>query len=393
MIKYLRWLLILFSFIYGFVVIIRNWFYDGGLLKSTTFQVPVISIGNLEVGGAGKTPMVEYLVRLFMPHRRLATLSRGYGRKTKGFLIAQLKQTDGNNSNLIENISQSTSSKSRETTNKNLPTFLMPTLSQQIGDEPAQFKRKFPQLTVAVCEKRVIGIQNLLANHDLIILDDAYQHRAVNPGLSILLFDYDKVYQPHLLLPSGNYREPFSSRWRAQIIIITKCPSYLKNHNLETLAQKIKPLPYQSLFFTSIIYKAILQFDGQPANFTIDNDTSVFLLTGIANSLPLINHLNTLTNNIIHHKYPDHYPFTIKNITKLANEFSISSAKKKVILTTEKDAQRLNELWFKKENNKVLDISIYIMPIEIAFLNKGNEEFDQLIFEYVRTYPTGNSIH
>jgi tetraacyldisaccharide 4'-kinase len=375
--NFLRWLLLPFSLIYGLVIMIRNWFYDAGFLKSTSFTIPVISIGNLEVGGAGKTPMVEYLARLLMLNYKIATLSRGYGRKTKGYLLAQLSQEITN----------------QPTTDNVQPTTHNLQLTTQIGDEPAQFKQKFPDVSVAVCEKRVVGVRKLMANHDLIILDDAYQHRAVNPGLSILLFDYSKVRQPHIMLPAGNYREPFSGRWRAQIIIVTKCPTNMNQDAMGALAQVVKPLPFQSLFFTSIVYKSLFNFNGEKADFVIDNDTTVFLLTGIANSLPLVNHLNTLTDKIIHHKYPDHYPFTIKNIAKLASEFSLWKQQKKVIITTEKDAQRLNEAWFKKEFNKVVDINIHVLPIEVAFLNNGKQDFDQLIFEYVRTRPAINSIH
>ena len=383
--KFLSWLLLPFSVIYGLVIMIRNWFYDAGFLKSTSFNIHIISIGNLEVGGAGKTPMVEYLVRLLMPNYQIATLSRGYGRKTKGFLLAQLYQEENTQSTNLNNQTKK-QNHSPLTTHHSL-------LSTQIGDEPAQFKQKFPNVSVAVCKKRVVGVQKLMANHEVLILDDAYQHRAVNPGLSILLFDYSKVRQPHLMLPAGNYREPFSGRWRAQIIILTKCPANMDQDAMGALAQVVKPLPFQSLFFTSIVYNSLRNFNGEKADFVIDNDTTVFLLTGIANSLPLVNHLNTLTDKIIHHKYPDHYPFTIKNIAKLASEFSLCNMQKKVIITTEKDAQRLNEAWFKKEFNKVADITIYTLPIEVAFLNNGKQDFDQLIFEYVRTRPAINSLH
>src|SRR5579863_8034889 len=191
--KHPRWLLFPFSLLYGLVIVIRNWLYDAGLFKSRQFSIPVICVGNLEVGGAGKSPMTEYLVRLFKKSHKLATLSRGYGRESKGFLIATATTT-----------------------------------SAQIGDEPAQFKNKFPGITVAVCEDRVEGIRELRPTHNLIILDDAYQHRAVKPGFSILLFDYGKINEPHLLLPAGNMREPFSSRWRAEVLIVTKCPHDLK---------------------------------------------------------------------------------------------------------------------------------------------------------------------
>ncbi|HEY4198306.1 MAG TPA: tetraacyldisaccharide 4'-kinase, partial [Mucilaginibacter sp.] len=247
--KNLRWLLFPFSLLYGLVVIIRNWCYDGGILKSRSFSIPVISVGNLDVGGAGKSPMTEYLVRLLKDHHQLATLSRGYGRETKGYLTATAD-----------------------------------TSANEIGDEPAQFKHKFPDVTVAVCEKRVEGIRQLITSgHKLILLDDAYQHRAVKPGLSILLFDYNRINEPHWLLPAGNMREPFSGRWRADIIVISKCLEQLSDDEKNAIAERIGGLPYQSLFFTTVSYCSFEDREGKRTNTPIDADTTVFLLTGIAN--------------------------------------------------------------------------------------------------------------
>jgi len=214
--KYLRWLLLPFSLIYGLVIIMRNWFYDAGLFKSYRFTKPVISVGNLEVGGAGKSPMTEYLICLLKPDYKLATLSRGYGRETKGYIIAGEESQESR----IKNQEERSKIDLRLST-KDLR------LSSKIGDEPAQFKQKFPDITVAVCEDRVEGLKQLLPYHDVILMDDAYQHRAVEPGLSILLFDYNRINEPHFLLPAGNMREPMSGRWRAQIIIVSKCPAKL----------------------------------------------------------------------------------------------------------------------------------------------------------------------
>lgn len=211
---YLRWLLFPFSLLYGLVVVIRNWCYNAGILKSREFDLPVIAVGNLDVGGAGKSPMTEYLIRLLKGNYKLATLSRGYGRKTKGFQVADAHaQASG------------------------------------IGDEPAQFKNKFPNVTIAVAEKRVEGIEQLQSSHDLIILDDAYQHRAVKPGFSILLFDYNRIREPRLLLPAGNLREPFAGRKRADIIVISKCPAALKRIYQFELQKRVKPFPNQAVFF------------------------------------------------------------------------------------------------------------------------------------------------
>ncbi|HEY4327908.1 MAG TPA: tetraacyldisaccharide 4'-kinase [Mucilaginibacter sp.] len=375
--KYLRWLLLPFSLLYGLVVIIRNWCYDAGTFKSYKFNKPVISVGNLDVGGAGKSPITEYLIRLLKDNYKLATLSRGYGRKTKGYLVAELENQE----------SRTKSQDSPFTTHHSpLITHNSP-LANEIGDEPSQFKHKFPDITVAVCEKRVEGIKQLLPDHDLVILDDAYQHRAVEPGLSILLFDYNRINEPHFLLPAGNLREPFSGRWRAQIIVVTKCPPTLTADEQAIVAERIEPLPYQQLFFSSTVYQPLIDLDGRLANLAIDNNTTVFLLTGIANAKPLLQHLSKLTPHIIHHNYPDHHPFSLKNITKLADEFSASASQKKIIITTEKDAQRLDEFRLK------LQLPVFVIPIRVEFLNDSGQGFDQLITEYVRRHTTLHSIH
>jgi tetraacyldisaccharide 4'-kinase len=398
--KYLRYLLLPFSLFYGLVVIIRNWCYDAGVLKSTKFNIPVISVGNLEVGGAGKSPMTEYLVRLLKNNPdsyrgKVATLSRGYGRKTKGYVECEYQVSS------IEREYQVSSIKYQEASDTDSPntpylstfTFHLSPLTNSIGDEPAQFKRKFPDITVAVCEKRVEGIKKLLPGHNVIILDDAYQHRAVEPGLSILLFDYSGLNSPHWLLPAGNFREPFSGRWRAQIIIITKCPQNLTADEQAELAQKIMPLPYQQVFFTAIGYGQLGNLDGTPSDFVIDGDTTVFLLTGIANAKPLLAHLKTFTAHISHHNYPDHHAFTLKNIAKLADEFLACTDQKKIIITTEKDSQRLQPSWFNRGFPGAETLPVLVWPIHTVFLNGGGQRFNQLIIDYVREHSAINGLH
>jgi len=353
--KNLRWLLLPFSLLYGLVVIIRNWCYDSGFFKSSKFSTPVISVGNLEVGGAGKSPMTEYLVRLLKDHHKLATLSRGYGRKTKGYLTATATATVA-----------------------------------EIGDEPAQFKTKFPDVTIAVCEARAKGIRHLIQSHNLIILDDAFQHRAVKPGFSVLLFDYNKINDPRLLLPAGDMREPFSSRWRADMIVVSKCPDDLPGDEQAKVAERVEPLPWQSLFLTSISYQPLQDLNGKKIKFTIDADTTVFLLTGIANPEPLVQYVRKYTNSITHHNYPDHHQFTLKNIAKLAAEFEACTAQKKIIITTEKDAQRLlgHDL-----SALVQKLPVAVQPIGVQFLNDGEQEFDRIVKEYVREHTTNHLIH
>jgi len=377
--KYLRWLLLPFSLLYGLAVIMRNWFYDAGLFKSYKFTKPIISIGNLEVGGAGKSPMTEYLIRMLKSDYKLATLSRGYGRKTKGYLVAENQESRVRNQD-------------EKGTDFGLPTSDF-RLSTQIGDEPAQFHQKFPDITVAVCEDRVAGLIKLLPGHDLILMDDAYQHRPVTPGLSILLFDYTRINQPHFLLPAGNMREPFSGRWRAQVIIISKCPASLTHNEQVALAYKIEPLPYQQLFFTSIAYQGLHDLNGSEADITVDKDATVFLLTGIANPQPLLQYLSSSTPNIIHHNYPDHHPFTLKNIAKLAAEYAAHPSQKKIIITTEKDAQRLEESWLKQAGQNNGKLPVFVMPIQVEFLNNSGDQFDKIVLDYVREHTTDHSIH
>jgi tetraacyldisaccharide 4'-kinase len=353
--KNTHWLLLPFSLIYGFVVIIRNWLYDAGVFKSREFNLPVISVGNLDIGGAGKSPMTEYLVRLFKDHYKLATLSRGYGRETEGYQIAEAGAT-----------------------------------ANEVGDEPAQFKNKFPEVTVAVCERRVEGITRLQAGHQLIILDDAFQHRAVKPGFTILLFDYSRIKEPRLLLPAGNLREPFSGRWRADVLVISKCPAALTVGEQTKIAEHMEPLPWQSLFFTAITYQPLQDMEGLKADVKLDAGTTVFLLTGIANPRPLVQHLKNYASQVIHHNYPDHHRFSLKNITKLADEFSACTAQKKVIITTEKDAQRLVE---HQLISVVKTLPVLVLPIGVQFLNNNERQFGQLVTQYVREHTTNHLIH
>ena len=389
--KYLRWLLFPFSLLYGLVIIIRNWLYDAGVFKSRKFNIPVISIGNLEVGGAGKSPMTEYLIRLFKDNYKLATLSRGYGRTTKGYICvlseeSKIKSQESRNQDLSLPINHSPLTAHH-------PIAIGSPLATQIGDEPAQFKHKFPDITVAVSESRAAGITKLLPDHQLVIMDDAYQHRAVEPGLSILLFDYNKLQQPHFLLPAGDLREPFSGRWRAQIIVVNKCPPELTADQQAVTAEKISPLPYQQLFFAAIAYQPLQDLEGRPVNRVIDKDATVFLLTGIANAKPLTDYLSGFTPFIIHHNYPDHHQFTLKNITKLAAEYLACPSQNKIVITTEKDAQRLEEPRLKSGLPQLADVPIFVLPIRVEFLNGTGHRFDQLITDYVREHSAYNSIH
>lgn len=347
MINVLRLLLLPFSLIYGLVVIIRNKCYDWGLFKSRQFDLPVICVGNLVVGGSGKTPLTEYLVSL-LANYKIAILSRGYGRETKGFILADQNAT-----------------------------------AQSIGDEPMQFYNKFPQVTVAVCEDRVKGIEQLKGSHDLIILDDAFQHRGVKAGFNILLFEYAKLLRRQFLLPAGNLREPFSGYRRAQAILVTKMPSMVHPAEKAKIGQQFtqswKPA-FSGLKYNDLI--PVFREDTKPPS-AISKDAVVYLLSGIANPAPLLSYLESWGNQIVHHDYPDHHQFSTAEIRKLVQEFNQEKAAEKIIITTEKDAQRLSAVDIKQ---LLLNLPLFYLPIKIDILEEDKLIFDQNIINYVSSY-------
>lgn len=358
MFRHLRLLLLPFNPIYALIVYIRNKFYDWGIFKSTSFNLPVICIGNLAVGGSGKTPTTEYLVRLLQNEYNVAILSRGYGRKTRGFILADDTAT-----------------------------------AQTIGDEPLQYYRKFKNVTVAVCEDRVTGIQKLKDKHDVILLDDAYQHRKVRAGFNVLLFEFAKLHKFQMLLPAGNLREPFSGIKRAQTVLVTKSPTEVTTEvTTETrnkLSGKLNLNAQQNLAFSYISYQKLKHlYTNEEADF--QQNQQIFLLTGIANPEPLKQYLLTKKVKIHAFEYPDHHRFTDKEIKVLVAAYQQHPAKEKVIVTTEKDGQRLldNNL-----RDLLLNLPIYYLPIanEINLADKCR--FDQKILDYVASAKRFDKIH
>jgi len=348
--QYLRLILLPFSLIYGAVIWLRNKAYDTGIFSSRKFNLPVICIGNLTVGGAGKSPMAEYLIRLLSGHYKVAVLSRGYGRKTKGFRLVEPSDS-----------------------------------VSDTGDEPLQFKRKFTDVTVAVSEKRVPGIERLEKAHDLVLLDDAFQHRAVTPGLSILLFDFTRLKDFFLMLPAGNLREPFSGRKRADVIVITKTAGILNPAEKASVLGRIKPFPHQRVLFSYLRYGDLKPvFSGTDLTLgNINKRSSVFLLSGIANPAPLVKKLKEMCGELIHHEYPDHHSFSTKNIAKLANEFNASASAVKIIITTEKDAQRIRLQALQELLN---GLPVYYLPVEAKIEPADEADFNSLIEHYVAGY-------
>ena len=348
MLKNLRYILIPFSFIYGGIISLRNKLFDKNILRSATFDFPLICVGNLAAGGTGKTPMVEYLVKILQQKYKVATLSRGYKRKTKGFLIAN-EQT-----NAID-----------------------------IGDEPMQIHQKFPEIIVAVAEERVMGIPQLLFEKpetEVIILDDAFQHRAVNAGLNILLTDYNRLYTKDFLLPAGNLRDIKSSSKRAGIIVVTKCKSDLNEKEKKSIIDELNPLPKQKVFFTKIKYEDPYHLFSRES-FSLEKDLEVLLICGIANPKNMEEVLKLKVSSVQMLRYKDHYDFHSDDVKKLKEQFSKIQSGKKIILTTEKDAARL--LKFEKEFEQ---FPVYVLPMAHEFLFGEESEFKKNIFDFVKSF-------
>ena len=346
------------SWLYGLGVRFRNFCFDVGILKSQDFKVPVISVGNITVGGTGKTPHVEYLVRLLQDKFHVAVLSRGYKRKTNGYLLATTEMTE-----------------------------------REIGDEPFQMKQKFPDISVAVDKKRVRGIQQLTANDqqlDVILLDDAFQHRYVKPGINILLVDYHRLIIYDKLLPAGRLREPQSGKNRADIVIVTKCPKNLKPMEYRVLTKAMNLYPYQHLYFTTLEYDAPYPIFPEapalsPAPATVVGgfpaDTNILLLTGIASPRQLEEDLAKHTSHVTPLSFADHHNFKPKDVA-LINETFASMPSPKCIVTTEKDAARLQHT---EGLSEAVRRSIYALPVHISFIQPEQEEhFNENIIGYVQ---------
>lgn len=350
MLKSFRYVLFPLSILYGFIIWLRNKLYDKNILKSSSFNFPIISVGNLSVGGTGKTPMVEYLVRLLKDDYKVATMSRGYKRKTKGFAIA------GENTTALD-----------------------------IGDEPMQFYKKFPDITVSVAEERLVSIPQLL--HDkpvtqVIILDDAFQHRQVRAGLNILLTEYKDLFTRDFILPAGNLRDVKSSFKRADIIIVTKCKSHLNEEEKEKIITEIKPLQHQKTFFTKIEYGSPYHLFNKQEKF-LTPDIHILLICGIANPKPIKEVLNTYSATYDMIRYKDHHIFDMGDLKDIQEEFESIEAENKIILTTEKDGVRLA-----KYENELKDLPVYVFPIKHKFLFGEEELFDEEIISFIKKHKS-----
>lgn len=353
--KSFRILLLPFAILFGFIIWVRNWMYDRNIIRSATFGLPVICIGNLSVGGTGKTPMVEYLIKNLKAYFRLAVLSRGYKRKTTGYALANEKTT-----------------------------------ALEIGDEPMQFHRKFPTIPVAVGEQRIEAIPQLL--HDkpdtqLIILDDAFQHRAIRAGLNILLTEKDNLFTHDFYLPTGDLRDLKSSYKRADIIVVTKCNFKLSAAEKADIIAAIQPMPHQQVFFTGISY-GIPQHIINENNFkVIDEQTDILLIAGIANPKPLKQYLEERIRSYYMLDYSDHHVFSTDDWRDIRKKFEEIESDNKILLTTEKDAMRLL-----KYEQELVQLPMYVLPIEHRFLFNEGEAFNNLVINFIQNFkqPVSN---
>ena len=348
------------SWLYGLGVGVRNFLFDIGVLKSRAFDVPVIAVGNITVGGTGKTPHVEYLIRLLQDRVKVAVLSRGYKRKTSGFVLSDANST-----------------------------------ARDIGDEPCQMKQKFPAITIAVDTKRVRGIQRLTdadKQLDVVLLDDAFQHRYVKPGINILLVDYHRLLIYDKLLPAGRLREPVKGKNRADIVIITKCPKDLKPIEFRVITKAMALFPYQHLFFTTLAYdtpQPLFPQEAAPVPSAAKDDGAaptidghVLLLTGIASPRQLQEDLADIAPGFTTLTFPDHHNFSKKDVERINSTFADMPAPK-CIITTEKDAARLTVT-----DGLSSDVRrhLYVLPVHIRFMQEQQEQmFNDSIIGYIRS--------
>jgi len=344
-------LLFPFSLIYGIVIVIRNWLYDLKVFRSVEFDIPVISVGNLSTGGTGKTPHIEYLIKLLTANGyKVATLSRGYGRTSKGFLVGNKLST-----------------------------------SPEIGDEPLQFVNKFSDICVAVDENRVRGIneiKNRYPHTDVILLDDAFQHRAVKPGLSILLTDFYHLYAEDYLLPAGNLREPRKNARRADIIVVTKTRKVFSPITRQRLLDSLKPLAHQKLYMSFIRYGKITPVIKKECTFKTGKPVNtIMMFAGIANTYPFEDHLKSQCVELIALTFPDHHEYSVNDINRIKKIWEDIYTKNKLLITTEKDYMRLRkpDIW-----ELAVNLPIHYIPIEIDFHEGDKEEFDRQILDYVK---------
>ena len=350
------------ALLYGFMIRLRNGLFSLRILRSHEFRFPVISVGNIEVGGTGKTPHTEYLVGLLKGNFKVAVLSRGYGRKTNEFMFVESSST-----------------------------------MSSVGDEPVQIKKKYPEAIVAVDRNRVNGIRMIreaFPEVDVIILDDAFQHRYVTPGFSILLTSHDNLFTRDYLLPAGRLREHRKNKKRADMILVSKSPENLSPLDRRMIVKEIVPAGHQHLYFTSVRYNdPVHLIEREAATVTLEEisemETQVLLVTGIASPDPLVDYLKRFTERITHLKYPDHHSFSQDDLDKIVSVYSSLPSDNKCLITTEKDSVRLMEI---PDIVRLFGDNIFYIPIGIHFLNNDEDKFNNYIIGYVRKNKPNNII-
>jgi tetraacyldisaccharide 4'-kinase len=336
----IRILLLPLALLYGLVVGLRNTLYRVGVLRSVRFDLPVISVGNLSVGGAGKSPHIEFLLRWLSQYIDVAVLSRGYGRKTDGYRMVSIIDT-----------------------------------AEQVGDEPLQFKRKFPDVAISVSESRALGIPELVKrnpNLQCVLLDDAFQHLAVTPGLNILLTEFNRPFTRDWLLPSGRLREWRHGYRRADIIVVTKCPPDLSPQQRYSMLRDIDPYPRQRIYFSRYDYQTPRDLLRRDVPRELDLQTDVLLVSAIANTDYLLQYLKNEVRSVHTVEFEDHHFFDEDDLNELLRRFDAFDSRNKIILTTEKDATRLelHEAFLWKHQ-----LPVYVLPIEVAFCDRDEEAF------------------
>ncbi len=354
--NWLRVFLLPFAFLYGFGVWIRNLLFDWGILPSESFNIPVISIGNLSAGGSGKTPHVEYLVRLLQHRYTIAVLSRGYKRNTKGYMLAGPESS-----------------------------------ATDIGDEPLQMIRKFPDIYVAVHENRREGIRQLRRDHpdiNLVLLDDAFQHRYVRAGLNLLLTGYYNPFFRNFLLPVGNLREAKFRAKRADAVLVTKTPRVFSPLDRRYFLQRLQPYRLKKVFFSKLSYEPWVPLHKDTPRKPPAPIKTIFLLSGIARTEALEEHLKRRCRDLFLHKYRDHHHFTPGNIKKLSAHFNKTIGQEKVVVTTEKDAMRLYDPALKE---CLKDIPVYYIPVRVVLNDRDKQKFDRMVYRFLEQYQDSHA--
>lgn len=341
-----RFLLLPFSFLYGLALRLRHWTYDKGWLSSVRFGFPVIVVGNLSLGGTGKTPHTLHIARVLGERYKVALLSRGYGRRTKGY---------------------------REVQAGDRP--------ERVGDEPLLFKRELPGIPVGVCEDRVRGISRLQQDHpsiDLVLLDDAFQHRRLQPGLSILLFDYASFSRPFNLLPAGRLRDTWERRLQADLLVVSKCPPDLSQADRAAILRKLAPRVEQPVFFSRYEYAPLRSYGaGVPLEHASLRNKKIILVTGIADASPILRFLREKGGSVEHLRFPDHHPFKKSDLNRVQQIIKFAPDAP-LVLTTQKDQVKIAPLLREKDK-----AGWYVLPVSVVIEN--NEHFEKQLYEYIGT--------